>query len=66
MEEFTKFPEIEEEMEPVELLTSNIFADSSSGKTGYEVRVVLVSPDGHKLNCALSFEFKATNNEAKS
>lgn len=33
--------------------------------TGSRAGVVLVSPEGHKLNSAIRFWFKATNNVAK-
>lgn len=58
----TRNPEMEVEMEPAEPPTWNFFVDDSSGKNGTGARVVLVSPEKHKLNCAMRFDFKATNN----
>lgn len=63
--EFTPVPEVEEEMEPVEPPTWNLYVDGSSGESGSDAGVVLISPEGHKLNCAVRFGFKATNNMAE-
>ncbi|XP_022886895.1 uncharacterized protein LOC111402791 [Olea europaea var. sylvestris] len=43
----------------------NLFVDGSTGDTDSGVGVVLVSPEGHKLNSTVRFGFKATNNAAK-
>ncbi|XP_022864755.1 uncharacterized protein LOC111384672 [Olea europaea var. sylvestris] len=63
--EFTNVSEVEEVMEPVEPPTWNLFVDGLAGETGLEVGVVLVSPEGHKLNSAVRFGFKVTNNTAE-
>ncbi|KAL2490768.1 Ribonuclease H [Abeliophyllum distichum] len=42
-----------------------LYMDGSSGEAGFGVKIVLISPEGHKLNCALRFDFKATNNVAE-
>ncbi|XP_022891987.1 uncharacterized protein LOC111406852 [Olea europaea var. sylvestris] len=63
--EFTNILEVEEVMELVEPTAWNLFVDSSVGDTGLETRVVLVSPEGHKLNSAVRFRFTATNNAAE-
>ena len=39
--------------------------DGSSNDGGSGVSLILVSPEGHRMNCALRFRFKASNNEAK-
>lgn len=49
-------------MEPAEPPTWNLFVDGLAGETGSGPGVVLVSPEGHKLNSAVWFGFKATNN----
>lgn len=41
------------EMEPIDLLAWNLFVDVSSGEAGLGTRVVLVSLEGLKLNCAM-------------
>lgn len=48
-------------MESVELVIWSLFIDGFLGYTGYEVGVVLVSPEGNKLNYIVRFRFKATN-----
>lgn len=40
----------------------NLFVDGLAEEMGSEARVVLISLEGHKLNCAVRFEFRATNN----
>ena len=37
--------------------------DGASNNTGPGVGMMLISPEGHKTHCALSFGFKASNNE---
>lgn len=39
--------------------------DGSFGDVGSGGKIVLVSPEGHKLNCLIRFDFKATTNAAK-
>lgn len=56
---------METEIEPADLPTWNLFVDGPSGEAKSRARIVLVSPEGHKLNCAVRFEFKATNNVAE-
>lgn len=59
--EFTLIPKMEEEMKLAKPPTWSLFVDGSSKDIGSGVGVVLVSPEGHKLNCAIRFGFKATN-----
>ena len=37
--------------------------DDTSNDTGSDI--MLISPKGHKIHCALRFRFKASNNEAE-
>ena len=39
--------------------------DGSSNNGGSGPGLILVSPDGHRIHCALRFGFKASNNEAE-
>ena len=39
--------------------------DGSSNEVGSRVGLILVSPEGHQMHCALRFGFKASNNEAE-
>lgn len=39
--------------------------DGLTGYIGSGARIVLMSPKGHKLNSAVRFGFKATNNVAE-
>ena len=39
--------------------------DGSSTDEGAGARIVLISPEDHKIHCALRFGFKASNNEAE-
>ena len=39
--------------------------DGSSNKDGAGARMMLVSPKEHKIPCAFSFGFQASNNEAE-
>jgi ribonuclease HI len=63
--EFTPVPSFEVEMEPLEPQIWRLSVDGSAGETGSGAGVVLTSPEGHKLNCAVRFGFKATNNAAE-
>ena len=49
-------------MEPVEPSTWKLLVDGSSGEVGFGAGIVLESLEGHKLNCAVRFDFKASNN----
>ncbi|XP_022895251.1 uncharacterized protein LOC111409432 [Olea europaea var. sylvestris] len=62
MVEFTKAPEMEAIMEPIEPPTWKLFVDGSSGEVGARAGIVLESPEGHLLNCAVRFGFRASNN----
>ncbi|XP_022881099.1 uncharacterized protein LOC111398433 [Olea europaea var. sylvestris] len=50
--EFTKTPEMEAIMEPVEPPTWKLFVDGSSREAGSGAGIILESPEGHKLNSA--------------
>ena len=39
--------------------------DGSLSEQGARVRVMLISPKGYKILCALRFNFRATNNEVE-
>ena len=38
--------------------------DNASNDTGSRAGMMLISPEGHKIHCAIHFEFKVLNNEA--
>lgn len=57
--EFTDAQEVHMDTELSELLMWNLFVDGFVGQTGSGAEVILVSPKGHKLNCAIRFMFKA-------
>ncbi|XP_052193952.1 uncharacterized protein LOC127802277 [Diospyros lotus] len=42
-----------------------LYVDGSSNDQGTGAGVLLISPEGHRILCALRFGFPATNNEAK-
>ena len=42
-----------------------LYMDAASNDTESGVGMMLINPKGHKIHCALRFEFKALNNEAK-
>ncbi|XP_022889049.1 uncharacterized protein LOC111404482 [Olea europaea var. sylvestris] len=63
--EFTNLPEVDEIIEPIDPPTWNLFVDGSAGDAGSGAGVVLISPEGHKLNSTVRFGFKATNNVAE-
>ena len=44
---------------------STLYVDGAANNEGAGAGVVLVSPGGHKLNYAIHFSFKATNNDAE-
>lgn len=52
-------------MEPAEPQIWRLSVDGSSRDTGSGAEIILVSPEGHKLACAVRFSFKATNNAAE-
>lgn len=52
-------------MELADPSTWNLFVDCSLEDIRSRTRVVLVSPEGHKFNCTVRFNIKATNNVAK-
>lgn len=54
--EFTLIPEMVEEMESAKPPTWNFIVDGSLGDMGSGAGIVLVSPEEHKLNCAIRFE----------
>ena len=39
--------------------------DGASNDIGSGANMMLISPEGHKILCAIRFGFKASNNEAK-
>ena len=39
--------------------------DGASNDTGSRAGMMLISPEGHKIHCAIRFGFKALNNEVK-
>lgn len=56
---------MEDDMEPAESPVGSLFVDGSSEDIWFEAGMVLVSLEGHKLNYAMRFNFKATNNAAE-
>lgn len=62
MAKFVDVPKIRDIMEPAEPPIWNLFMDGLSGKAGRGVDMVLVSPDGYKLNCMVRLGFKGTKN----
>ncbi|KAL2491724.1 RNase H domain-containing protein [Abeliophyllum distichum] len=42
--------------------TQKLYVDESSGVAGARAELLLISPNGHYLNCTLRMEFKASNN----
>ena len=43
----------------------SLYIDGSSNDGGSGLGLILISPEGHLMHCALRFEFKASNNEAE-
>ena len=37
--------------------------DGASNDTGFGASMMLISPEGHKIHCAICFGYKASNNE---
>ncbi|KAL5539207.1 hypothetical protein UlMin_044287 [Ulmus minor] len=64
--EFTYTPEMSEK---ITTQTQNsqwkLYVDGSSTETSSGAGIILVSPDGVKLSCAIRFKFKTTNNQAE-
>ena len=42
-----------------------LYVDGSSNDGGSGAGLILVSPEGHRMHCALRFSFKASNNDAE-
>ena len=42
-----------------------LYVDGASSDTRFEVDILLISLEGHKIHCELRFRFKASNNEAE-
>ena len=42
-----------------------LYVDGASNDIGFGAGIMLISPKGHKIHCALGFGFKASNNEAE-
>ena len=42
-----------------------LYVDGSSNEGGSRASLILVSPEGHRMHCAVRFRFKASNNEAE-
>ncbi|KAL5541056.1 hypothetical protein UlMin_042629 [Ulmus minor] len=64
--EFTYTPEMSEKLTTQ---TQNsqwkLYVDGSSTENSSGAGIILLSPDGVKLSCAVRFKFKATNNQAE-
>ena len=43
----------------------DLYVDRSSNEGELGVGLILVSPEGHQMHCALKFSFKASNNKAE-
>ena len=43
----------------------NSYVDDTSNDTGSRAGIMLISPKGHNIHCAIHFGFKALNNEIK-
>ncbi|KAL5551203.1 hypothetical protein UlMin_001379 [Ulmus minor] len=64
--EFTYTPEMSEKlMTQTQNSQWKLYVDGSSTETSSGAGIILVSPDGVKLSCAIRFKFKATNNQAE-
>ena len=42
-----------------------LYVDGASNDNGYEASIMLISPEGHKIHCAIHFGFKASNKEVE-
>lgn len=66
MDFITKFiGPIEEEAKCPERPSWELYVDGSSSEQGAGAGVMLISPGGHRILCALRFGFQATNNEVE-
>ncbi|KAL5543517.1 hypothetical protein UlMin_007301 [Ulmus minor] len=64
--EFTYTPEMSEKLTTqTQNLQWKLYVDGSSTESSFGAGIILVSPDGVKLSCAVRFKFKATNNQAE-
>lgn len=63
--EFTGATDINVEMEPTHHPVWTLFVDRFARETGSGAGVLLERPEGHKLNCAIRFGFKTSNNAAE-
>lgn len=61
MAKFARAPKMEAIIEPTEPL-HRTFLQMVHQENRLQNRVVLESPEGHRLNCAIWFDFKASNN----
>ncbi|XP_052172223.1 uncharacterized protein LOC127788152 [Diospyros lotus] len=61
--EFTR--PIDEEAENLKGPSWELYVNRSSSEQGAGAEVMLISPEGHKILCALRFRFLATNNESE-
>ena len=43
----------------------NLYVDAASNDIGSGAGMMLISPEGHKIHCAIRFGFKVSNNKAK-
>ncbi|KAL2541248.1 Reverse transcriptase domain-containing protein [Abeliophyllum distichum] len=55
---FTNPPEMDVPMVSADPPTWCLFVDKSSGDMGLGTEVVLTSPEGHRLNCTIRFDFE--------
>ncbi|KAL5565982.1 hypothetical protein UlMin_029146 [Ulmus minor] len=66
IDEFTYTPEMSKKlMTQTQNSQWKLYIDGSSTETSSGAGIILVSPDGVKLSCAVRFKFKATNNQAE-
>ena len=42
-----------------------LYVDGASNKNGSRAGTMLISPEGHKIHCALRFRFSMSNNKAE-
>ncbi|KAL5551303.1 hypothetical protein UlMin_001479 [Ulmus minor] len=64
--EFTYTPEMSEKLTTQTRNSQwKLYVDGSSTETSFGAGIILVSPDGVKLSCAVCFKFKATNNQVE-
>ena len=67
--EFSHAPDERPEVAPgpsvPEITRWGLYVDRSSNDGGSGADLILINPEGHRMPCALRFEFKASNNEAE-